>query len=234
MASDVEAHDNELSIPVDYVPGARGHAVLAVGPDSDGGDSLAVWRLTPTGRAGGAWIVRFDEIERNADQLCRIMGMLQGRCLVEWSSEAPASILGKIGDAVPADLVAALQSNILTIPDLLTEIREQRTRYAEAVEQHRATTKSKIAPLEWPSVVPDQQELTEWAVRAQSAVTSPVAASALVLTAVVARTAQLWQDTEQARYRRGYLRSFGEPQALPPRWLARLRAAAGSAELVPA
>ncbi|WP_373367482.1 DUF6218 family protein [Micromonospora purpureochromogenes] len=40
------------------------------------------------------------------------------------------------------------------------------------------------------------------------------------------QVAQLWQDTEQVRFRRRHLRSFGEPRQLPPRWLARLRAAA--------
>ena len=50
--------------------------------------------------------------------------------------------------------------------------------------------------------------------------------AALALTSAVAMAAELWQDTEQARYRRKYLRALGEPQPLPPRWLARLRAAA--------
>lgn len=234
MASDVEASESELSIPVDYVPGARGHGVLAVGPDGDGAEALAVWRLGPTGRAGGAWVVRFDEIERDPDQLRPIMWMLQDRCLVDWDKEAPARILARIADVLPAELLARLQRNILTVPELLTEISEHRSAYAAAVEQHRATAKSKIAPLAWPTAMPDQQELVEWAARAQSASASPVAASALALTAVVASTAQLWQDTEQVRYRRTYLRSLGEPQLLPPRWLASLREAVGSTALVAA
>ncbi|MEV0430605.1 DUF6218 family protein [Micromonospora sp. NPDC050495] len=48
------------------------------------------------------------------------------------------------------------------------------------------------------------------------------------MTAAVANTAQLWQDTEQARYRRAYPRLLGDPQPLPPRWLARLREAVAS------
>jgi hypothetical protein len=232
MASDAEGSESELSIPVDYVPGGRGHGVLAVGPDGDGAEALAVWRLGPTGRAGGAWVVRLDEIERDPDQLRRIMWILQDRCLVDWDREAPARILGRIADVLPAELLARLQRNILTVPELLTEISEHRSAYAAAVEQHRATAKSKIAPLAWPIAMPDQQELVEWAARAQSA--SPVAASALALTAAVASTAQLWQDTEQVRYRRTYLRFLGEPQPLPPRWLARLREAVGSTALVAA
>ncbi|WP_346534284.1 DUF6218 family protein [Micromonospora sp. DPT] len=230
----MEASESELSIPIDYVPGARGHGVLAVGPDSGGDDALAVWRLSPTGRAGGAWVVRFDEIERDPEQLRRIMWMLQDRCLVDWDRQTPTGVLARIAKLLPAELLSALGGNILTIPELLTEIEEHRSTYTAAVERHRAGTKSKIAPLAWPTEMPDQQNLAAWAARAQSTSASPVAATALGLTAAVASTAQLWQDTEQARYRRIYLRSLGDPQPLPPQWLARLREAVGSTSLVSA
>ncbi|SCG77579.1 DUF6218 family protein [Micromonospora inositola] len=230
----MEASENELSVPVDYVPGARGHGVLAVGPDSGGGDALAVWRLSPTGRAGGAWVVRFDEIERDPEQLRRIMSMLQDRCLVDWDRDIPIGVLARIAEVVPADQLTALQGNILTIPELLAEISEHRSTYTAAVEQHRASTRSKLAPLAWPTEMPDQQDLAAWAARADCTAASPVAATALALTAAIASTAQLWQATEQARYRRVYLRSLGDPQPLPPRWLARLREAVASTSLVSA
>ena len=156
------------------------------------------------GRAGGAWVVGFDEIERDPEQLRRIMWMLQDRCLVDWDAESPARILTRISGAVPGELLSALQRNILTTPELLAEISERRSSYAAAVEQHRARARSKVAPLAWPTEMPDQQELVTWAARAQSASASPVAAGALALTAVVASTAQLWQDTEQTWHRRTY------------------------------
>lgn len=230
----MEASENELSVPVDYVPGARGHGVLAVGPDSDGGEALAVWRLSPTGRAGGAWVLRFDEFGRDPAQLLRVMSMLQGRCLVDWDEAMPTGVLARISEFLPAELLTTVQGNILTIPELLAEISEHRSTYAVAVEQHRANAKSKVAPLAWPTEVPDQQELLAWADRAHAMAASPVAAKALALTAAVASTAELWQDTEQARYRRVYLRSLGDAQPLPPRWLARLREAAASTSLVSA
>ncbi|MGN9805509.1 DUF6218 family protein [Micromonospora sp. L32] len=230
----MEEPENELSVPVDYVPGARGHGVLAVGPDSSGGDALAVWRLSPTGRAGGAWVVRFDEVEREPEQLRRIMSMLQDRCLVDWDEAKPNDALARISEFLPAELLTALRGNILTIPELLAETTEHRSIYTAAVEQHRAGTRSKIAPLAWPTEMPDQQALMTWTARANSTAASPVAATALALTAAVASAAQLWQDTEQARYRRVYLRSLGDPQPLPPRWLAWLREAVASTSLVSA
>lgn len=227
----MEASENELSIPVDYVPGARGHAVLAVGHDTDGREALAMWRLSPTGRAGGAWVERFDEVERDPERLIRIMSMMQHRCLVGWDSQAVDGVLARIADFLPAEMLADLRAHILDVPELLTEISEHRAAYSAAVEQQRASTKSKLAPLAWPTEVPEQQELVAWAARVQSVAASPVAGTALTLTAAIARTAQLWQDTEQARYRRTYLRTLGEPQPLPPRWLARLREAVGGSYL---
>ncbi len=233
MAPDVDRSDDELAVPIDYVPGARGHAVLAVGADSDGGEALAVWRLSATGRAGGAWVLRFDELERDAGQLVAVVRLLLDRCLVDWEIESTASILDRISHLLPAPMVPVLKGNVLTIPDLLDEIGEQRARYAEAVERHRATAKSKIAPLAWPTDIPDWKELAE-RTAGQPAAASSVAAAALALTSAVAATAQLWEDTEQARYRRSYLRSLGEPLPLPPRWLARLREAVASSAAVSA
>ncbi|MGC4798439.1 DUF6218 family protein [Micromonospora saelicesensis] len=225
MSIGVEVSENELSIPIDYVPGVRGHAVLAVGPDSGGGDALAVWRLGPTGVAGGAWVVGFDEIERNPEQLRRIMWNLQDRCLIDWDRETPIGVLGRVTEVVPAELLSKLEDTILTIPELLEEISEHRSSYTTAVEQHRSRVKSKIAPLAWPMQLPGQELLATWAAKDRFASASQVAATALAVTAAVARTAQLWQDTEQARYRRTYLRSLGDPQPLPPLWLAQLRKA---------
>ncbi|MEV4119968.1 DUF6218 family protein [Micromonospora sp. NPDC049645] len=234
MSIGVEAPANDLSIPIDYVPGVRGHAVLAVGPGSDGGEALAVWRLGPTGLAGGAWVVGFDDIEQDPGQLRRIMWNLQGRCLIGWDIEAPTGVLERITEVVPAELLSKLRGTILPIPELLKEISEHRSTYSLAVEQHRTRVKSKIAPLAWPTQMPDQEQLVTWAITDRFASVSPVAATALTLTAAVARTAQLWQDTEQARYRRTYLRSLGEPQPLPPLWLARLRKAVGDNSVVSA
>ncbi|MEU7754294.1 DUF6218 family protein [Micromonospora sp. NPDC049171] len=228
MSIGIEAPENQLSIPIEYVPGVRGHAVLAVGPDSAGSEALAAWRLGPTGLAGGAWVMSFDQIERDPEQLRRIMWNVQDRCLIDWNSQTPVTVLERIADVIPAELLSRLADTVLTIPELLEEISTHRSAYSAAVEQHRTRVKSKIAPLAWATQMPDQEHLGTWAIRDRSATASPVAAAALAVTAAVARTAQLWQDTEQARYRRTYLRSLGEPQPLPPLWLAQLRKAARS------
>lgn len=228
-----DAFDNELSVPGDFVRGARGHAVLAIGPDSDGTEALAMWRLGPTGHADGAWLMRFDEIHEGVERLGQIVALLQDRCVIDWDRDVPVKVIDRIVDLVPAHIVDALRANVIEIPDVLVEIAEQRSSHADAVDRHRATTtsKSKIAPLTWPSEVPTPQELAERSRRTPWESAPPVAVTALQVSAAVARAAQLWQETEQARYRREYLRALGEPQPLPPRWLARLRQAAGAEAL---
>jgi hypothetical protein len=225
MTSALDAPESAFTLEVDYVRGAQGHAVLAVGSDGAGAEALAVWSLGPTGRAGGAWVLRLDNLQQDVVRLQQIMAMIRGRCLVDWTTDSPLRTLGRLGDLLPGEVVAGLRDQILIIPEMLDEIAERRKMYADAVEAYRATTKSKIAPLVWPSPVPEPQTLVEWSSRSLQSAASPVAGQALTLTAAVARTAELWQDTEQLRYRRSYLRSFGEVQSLPPRWLARLRAA---------
>ncbi|MEU7925811.1 DUF6218 family protein [Micromonospora sp. NPDC049801] len=230
MTSAVDAPENELSIPLDYVPGARGHAVLAIGHDEAGSESLAVWRLGATGRAVGAWVLPLKQLQQDNEYFQRLMGLLRDRCLVDWDTGTPVSVIDRLAANVPAQLSAALKRNVVAIPDLLQEVTEQRAAIVLVADDYRRTAKSKVAPLVWPSEVPSVAELRELTAGARRAAASPVAASALALSAGLARVAQLWQDTEQVRCRRRYLRSLSEPRLLPPRWLSILQAAAGTSE----
>jgi hypothetical protein len=224
LAIDVE---DELAVPVEHVPGARGHFVLAVGANVDDAEALAVWRLGPTGRPVGAWVIRFGDMVRKADHLNRVIGGQRGRCLVDWNSDIPAAALDKIARHLPATLIRALAASIVVIPDLLKEISEYRQRYTDAVESHRSTNKSKIVALSWAREVPGDPDTARQVLTAhRQSAASPVAGEAIRLAGALERAIDLWQDTEQVRYRRSYLRSFGEPQSLPPLWLTNLRAAA--------
>lgn len=230
----VEPVDDEVTAAVDYLPGVRGHAVVTMGQGADGGEALAVWRLGPTGRAVGAWVFASHALVDEGDLLGRVIESLFGRCLVDWTADGPAQALEQIAAVVPSAAVAALRDSLVVIPDLLAEITELRQRYAGALEAHRATAKSKFGPLVWAREVPDGFDAARRSLTpALSGVASPVAAQALGIAGALERAVELWQDTEQARYRRSYLRSLGEVQALPPRWMARLRAAATAPRLSP-
>lgn len=234
--------NEELSVPGDYVPGVRGYAILVTGRDGgtdgdgDGGgdresfgaESIAVWRLGATGYAAGAWILRLDDIEADPQHLRDVMSLLRDRCLVDWDADRPEAALRRIERWLSADLVSALRSNLLFIPDLLHEVRKHRRVCSETVEQHRLTTKSAIVPLAWSVELPDDPDRARRMLTPAPMTATPVAAEALALAGTVRRAVELWQDTEQTRYRRTYLRSLGEVQPLPPRWLAALRKAGGT------
>lgn len=219
----------EASPSVDYVEGVRGQVVLALCPDSEDRQSLAVWKLGPTGQPNGAWVMRFGEPSVDADELAAVLRLVQGWGLVGWDVAESHLLLDRLSDWLPAELLDGLRSHVISIPSLVEEIREHRQKYVEALEQYRTEAKSKIAPLTWSQQIPSDTEAVRRVLTpAVPAGAEPVAAQALAVTGAVRRAAALWQDTEQVRYRRPVLRSFGEPQALPPRWLATLRAAAAS------
>lgn len=242
MAAQSVSSNEDLSVPVDYVPGVRGYAILVAGRGGDGdsagdgeradAEAIAIWRLGATGHAVGAWTLRLDDIEADPQHLRDVMNLLRDRCLVDWDADRPDAALRRIEPWLPADLVSALRANLLFLPDLLQEVREHRRVCAEAVEQHRITTKSAIVPLAWSVELPEDQARARRMLTPAPTAAAPVAVEALTLAGTVRRAVELWQDTEQTRYRRTYLRSLGEVQPLPPRWLAALRTAAGSPAMV--
>lgn len=223
--TDLVTHANaELSVPVDHVPGVRGYAVLAVGADGDGDEALAVWRLGPTGHASGAWIFRIRDLAADHERLRNVLWLLHGRCLVDWQTDRPERALHRVESWLPPELISALRPGRLVIPDLLREIRDRRQACAEAVERHRSQARSTLVPLSWPVEVPESTEKARALLTPRAPIgAAPVATEALALAGAVRRAVEWWQDTEQARYRRAYLRPLGEVQPLPPRWLAALR-----------
>jgi hypothetical protein len=198
----------DLTVAAATIPGVRGHAVLAESPDA-----TAVWRLDAFGTAIGSWV-----IPRAGDPdlptVADVYRGLLGCAIVTWAGDERLLPAGRPG------------APVLLIDDLLAEIREHRDRYAEAHDAFRATRKTKITDLDWASEIPPPD-------RARALLTvnrpaaSPVAEAALAVAGAVRNAIELWEVTEQVRYRRVHLRSFGDAQPLPPRWLAALRTAYG-------
>jgi hypothetical protein len=131
MTLAADAGDDEQITAIDYVPGVRGHAVITVGPDGDGAEALAVWRLGPTGVAVGAWILNLDAARNDPAALHGIMTMLRGRCLVGWSADDSVKSLHRVAGLVAPTMIDRLSDGVVTIPDLLAEIAECRKRYLE-------------------------------------------------------------------------------------------------------
>jgi hypothetical protein len=227
MAIAPENQDVWSGAALDYVPGVRGHAVLAIGPGADSDETLAIWTLGAFGTATGAWILPLASLDESS--LLPIMSLLRGRCLVGWSEASATEPLDKVDGALPPGLVARLRASCAAIPDMIAETREHRARYSEAVTAHSTTVTSKIAPLKWARLPDDSDELRAMSPKYLNAA-SPVAAAALTVAGALRQTVDLWRETEETRYRRPYLRRLGERQPLPPRWLARLRTAESGLE----
>lgn len=114
-----------------YLPGVRGHAVLAYGPDAEGRAALAAWQLNAAGDAVGSW-----EIPIEADPL-RVGGILfglRGCALVDWDRSGPEATLGHVARLLPGGLAERLLSTSLALPSLLAEIRARRRRCEEIVQ----------------------------------------------------------------------------------------------------
>ncbi|MGA3541317.1 DUF6218 family protein [Micromonosporaceae bacterium DT194] len=220
--------DDEQVATIDQWPAVRGHVLLAVGPDGDGADALGIWRVGPTGRPDGAWVLTFAEITETPQRLTSLLATVSGRSLVDWSDEAAGATLDRLAGLFPSDRLDALRSSLIVVPDLLAEIVEQRAGYDRLVAEQATAIRRKVVELPWPTEPGDVGRLQVSATRTAAAAATPVAASALSLTAAVAHLAELWHDTERVRCRRKHLLALGEPQPLPPRWLGRLRAAAGT------
>ncbi|TWG24472.1 DUF6218 family protein [Actinoplanes teichomyceticus] len=223
-----ESQDAESSTVLDYLPGVRGHAVLVLGPGPDDQESLAIWTLSALGAATGAWILPLADLD--SARLLRIMHMVRGRCLIGWTEDAATEALGEIEALLPAEMIARLRAGRLAIPDLVAEIREHRVHYSEELTAYSASTSSKLAPLKWARELPDEADEADVLTRRPAYAANPAAAVALTLAGTLRQVIDLWRETEEARYRRPYLRSLGELQILPPRWVGRLRAAESGSE----
>jgi hypothetical protein len=193
----------DLPVAAATIAGVRGHAVLAEGPDADGRDAVAIWRLDAFGIPIGAWVIPLAG-DPGLPSLDDVRAGLRGCARVAWAGE----------------------ESDLHIEDLLDEIREHRQRYTEAHDAFRATRKAKITELTWTSEVPPADRARSL-LEVRRPAASPVAAEALAVAGAIRNAIELWEDTEQVRYRRVHLRSFGDAQPLPPRWLAALRTAYG-------
>lgn len=202
----------EPAVAAATLPGVRGHAVLATGPDEEGRDAVAVWRLDAFGTAIGAWVTPLAG-DPELPALADVYAGLRGCAVVDWAA-------GPLPDGFPA-------APLLLIDDLLAEVREHRQRDAEAHAAFRATRRAKTTDLTWPSEVPPPDRARA-VLSVHRGAASPVAAAALAVAGAVRQAIELWEDTEQVRYRRLHLRSFGDAQPLPPRWLAALREAGRS------
>jgi hypothetical protein len=210
---------------------ALGSAVIALGADDNGAAALALWQVSPEGAPTGAWIVPQAEAFGNEQVARRLLICVDGRAVTGADMDTVCSALGKLAKSAQLEISNEWWSvRSYSSVDVFGELVARRAAYERMVEARRQTTKN-ISPLEWPRDFTLDQLPTDFAglqILSPLGIAPGAAAVSEVLTVsrVLRWLVELWSQTEQTRNRRPYLREVpGDPEPLPPSWLAAMRAA---------
>lgn len=112
----------------------------------------------------------------------------------------------------------------------LTKTAERRQQYVRTVETAREGSKT-ITPLAWTHDLPDDTEVPDFPslqrmARVSAAPGTPVVSEVLSIARTLRWLVSVWAETEQVKNRRHYVRAeHGDPEPLPPHWLAAVRSA---------
>jgi hypothetical protein len=208
-----------------------GSAVIALGVGDDGVEVLALWQVSPEGVASGAWVVRQAEAFGDEQVARKLLTCLDGRAVTGIEKQTVGRALARLSKTARLEVRDEWWSARSYSPvEVFAEVVARRTAYQKTIEARQQTTKN-VAPLEWPRDFPPEElpanfeglrELSTIAI----AVGAPAVSEVLTVSRVLRWLAEMWVQTEQAKNRRPYLRhSHGDPEPLPPGWLAPMQTA---------
>jgi hypothetical protein len=209
---------------------APGSAVLAVGEDAFGQSAVAVWQVSPEGQLTGSWVV--DERDAYDDPAAarRLLISIERRALATGPSDSVDDIVAKLTRATGVDRDRWWEAQRFSPVDAFHEVLCRRAEFEATVTAVRDSGRA-VAPLQWdrafspdapPATVGDLARLAEIAAPPGA----PVVVEALRISRLLQWLVGLWAQTEQVKNRRNYLRDkHGEPEALPPRWMAAVQSA---------
>lgn len=210
---------------------APGSAVLCVGSGDLDVESLAVWHVGPAGDPTGAWIVPTGEAFGSADAARRLLTLVERRAIAAVHPQQPEKWLEQLTKTAKVDAGEDWWQQQLFSPiDAFHETAERRRQYDTTVETAREGSKS-ITALEWTHDLPEETEVQDFAslqrvARVSAALGSPVVSDVLSIARTLRWLVSVWAETEQVKNRRRYVRAeHGNPEPLPPRWLAAVEVA---------
>ncbi|WP_372660362.1 DUF6218 family protein [Amycolatopsis kentuckyensis] len=213
---------------------APGSAVLCVGGGDLDVESIAAWHVSPTGDPTGAWIVPAAEAFGSPDAARRLLTLLERRAIAAVHTRELRKWLERLTAAAKVDAEAGWWEHQLFSPvDAFRETAERRRQYDVTVETAREGSKS-ITSLEWTHDLPEDTGIEDFAslqrvARVSAAPGSPVVSDVLSIARTLRWLVSVWAETEQVKNRRRYVRAgHGDPEPLPPRWLAAVRFAAAT------
>jgi hypothetical protein len=210
---------------------APGSVVLCVGSGDGDVESVATWHVSPAGDPTGAWIVPADEAFASEEGARRLLTLVERRAIAAVSQQDLQNWLERLTSAAKVDVVDGWWKRQLFSPvDAFRETAERRQKYVGTVNEARETSKS-ITPLEWTHDLADDTEVQEFAslqrvARISDPPGTPLVSEVLSIARTLRWLVSLWAETEQVKNRRRYVRDkHGEPEPLPPQWLAAVQAA---------
>jgi Family of unknown function (DUF6218) len=212
---------------------APGSALLATGEDAAGQRAVAVWHISPDGQPTGSWVVPEQHAYADRAAARQLLVTIERRALTALDEDTIDEVVARLTTTagIRADRWWAAHSFSPTtaFADTLTR-RAELTATVDAI-RHSGRT---VAPLQWdrafspadrPSTVGELAELADIAAPPGA----PVIAEAVRLARLLQWLVGLWTQTEQVKNRRDYLRDkHGDPEALPPGWMAVVQTAAAT------
>ncbi|MBB2935560.1 hypothetical protein FHX82_002614 [Amycolatopsis bartoniae] len=221
----------ETALPAPVELWAPGSAVVALGQGDGGEEAVAVWHVSPQGAPTGAWLVPAAEAFGEEETARRLLTSLERRGITGAVPGDVERILEQLSKAAGVDewWREQLFSPVLAFEEVVA----RRAEIEKVVEDARAT--KNVAVVEWPADVTgyDVREFEDLRrVARLSRTTGEACGTAILVSRVLRWLVRQWAETEQVKNRRPYVRdALGEPQALPPTWLAAVQT--GSVNVLP-
>jgi hypothetical protein len=212
---------------------APGSAILAVGADADGVESVAVWHVSPGGVPTGAWVRPQSEVLGSAAAAARLLALVERRALVGVSAEVLADWLPRWSAVAGlADSGLWWKKHLFSPVEAYDHIVRRRQLVAATVDAARETNKS-MTPIGWAHDLVETAVGDLAALQAAAGIVappgSPVVSEALRLARVLRWLVVVWTEAEDVKGRRRVVRAaHGAAEPLPPAWLAAVRAAAST------
>ncbi|VVJ17246.1 Uncharacterised protein [Amycolatopsis camponoti] len=216
---------------------APGSAILCVGAGDHEIESVATWHVSPAGDPTGAWIYPASDVFGSQDAARRVLAFVERRAIAAVHPQRLQEWLDQLTATAKVDVEDGWWKRQLFSPvDAFHETTRRRQQYAVTVEAARENSKT-ITPLEWTHDLPDDAEVQDFAslqriAGISSAPGTPVVSEILPIARTLRWLVSLWAETEQVKNRRRYVRAeHGDPDPLPPQWLAAVQA--GSTNRLP-
>jgi Family of unknown function (DUF6218) len=212
---------------------APGSAVLATGLDASGEPAVAVWQVSPDGHPTGSWVVPDQQAYTDAPVARQLLVTVERRALAATDEGTVDDVLSRLTTAAGITRDRWWAAQRFSPVDAFADLLARRAELAATVTAIRQSGRT-VAPLQWDRTFSIDDQPTTFGGLAELAkipapAGAPVVAETLRLSRLLQWLVGLWAQTEQVKNRRDYLRDkLGDPEALPPAWMAAVQTASAT------